>query len=261
MPAPPPLPKFPDVRMPGETGYFVGLVGWLPFGNPYINKGASAAFSGLTYLHLPGKPTIAPSVEIGVALGLHNSLRLSYYSTKAGGGITAPNDLVIYSQAYSKGDLLATSDKLQDIKFSFEFLTWPYPVESRHFRLKTLWQVQYVSIKSNYDAPILSATADSSGNLTSYATTGSASFFTPTLGLGVAEYASRNFRLELNASGFAIPHHTTLWDTDASVSYRMGHIELRAGAKALHFKTSARAEYYLRGTLSGAFVGVRWYSD
>jgi hypothetical protein len=260
--APPPLPKFPDVQMPGETGYFVGAIGWMPFGTPYVNKGHAASYSGLSYLHLPGStPKLTPSAEIGLALGLHNSLTLTYYSTRTSGNTTAANGLVLFAQSYNKGDGLATTDKVQDVKLSFAYLTWPYPVESRHFRLRTLWQVHYLSVASDYDAPVRSATPDSSGNLTSYATTGSKTIISPTLGLGLTGYASRNFRLELNVAGFAIPHHFAIGDADALGAYRIGHIEIRVGAKGLYFKTSPQADYYFRGKLAGAFVGLRWCVD
>jgi len=45
------------------------------------------------------------------------------------------------------------------------------------------------------------------------------------------------------------------------VMWRLGKIELRGGAKALKFRSSARSDYYFYGTMTGAFVGVRWYSD
>ena len=259
--APPPLPKFPDVQMPGETGYFAGIIGWLPFGTPYVNKGHAADWSGLSYFHLPGTPKITPSAEIGLALGLHNSLTLSYFSTKASGSTTAPSGLVLFSQSYNKGDLLATTDKVQDVKLSFAYLTWPYPVESRHFRLRTLWQVHYLSVKSNYDAPVRSVTPDSSGNLTSYATLGSKSFTSPAVGLGLTEYASRNFRIELNVAGFDIPHHFAIGDADAFAAYRVGRIEIRVGGRGLYFKSSPQADLYFRGRLVGAFVGLRWCVD
>jgi hypothetical protein len=261
MQTPPPIPKYPDVQMPGETGYYAGLIGWLPFGAPIVDKGHAADWTGLSYVHLPGTPKITPSAEIGVALGLHNFLTLSYYSTKASGTVTAPTALVVFGQSYNQGDLLATSDKVQDLKLSFAYLTWPYPVESRHFRLRTLWQVQYLSVSSNYDAPVRSATPDSSGNLTSYATNGGKSFISPTLGLGLTEYASRNFRIELNVAGFDVPHHFAIGDADASASYRLGRIEIRVGGKGLYIKTSPQADYYFRGRVVGAFVGVRWCSD
>ena len=101
---------------------------------------------------------LRPGVEIGIAAGLHNSLRISYFYSKQSGTTTAPNDLVIFSQDYLKGDQLTTNGKLSDYKLSYEYLTWPYPVGGRHFRLKTLWQVQYVTMKTVFDAPIKSST-------------------------------------------------------------------------------------------------------
>jgi hypothetical protein len=247
--------------MPGETGYYAGIIGWLPFGTPIVDKGHAADFTGLSYFHLPGTPTIIPSAEIGLALGLHNSLDLSYFSTKASGSVTAPGALVLFSESYNQGDRLATSDKVQDLKLSFAYLTWPYPVESRHFRLRTLWQVHYLSVSSNYDAPVRSATPDSSGNLTSYATTGSKNMISPTLGLGLTEYASRNFRIELNVAGFDVPHHFAIGDADVLAAYRVGSFEIRVGAKGLYFKTSPQADFYFRGKVVGAVVGLRWCSD
>src|SRR5215471_15004295 len=36
---PPPPPKMVDVRMPGEAGISIGLTGWQPFGDVYVDKG------------------------------------------------------------------------------------------------------------------------------------------------------------------------------------------------------------------------------
>ena len=259
---PPPPPKVPDVRMPGEAGFFVGVMGWSPFGPTFIDKGLGAIYSDLSYLKIPGRPKIGGlGAEISIAAGLHNSLRLSYFSANASGNTTAPTDLVLFTQAYSKGDYLSANYRLQDMKLSFDYLTWPFPVGSRKFRLKTLWQMQYVSIRSSFDAPVKSSTPDSSGNITPYETKGSKSFFTPTVGLGVARYAARSFRFEANASGFMLPHRLAIGDVDATIAYRAGRIEARAGVKGFYFKTSPKADYYLRGTLGGAFVGIRWCSD
>jgi len=246
--------------MPGEAGWYLGLIDWIPIGKPWINKGHAATFSGLTKFQFAGTPKYAPGAEFGIAAGAHNTLKISYFQSKASGRGTAPNDLVLFAQAYSNGDTIATTYKIQVAKVSYEYLTWPYPVESRHFRLKTLWQVQYVSMKSTFDAPLL-PTTDASGNPVSYYTNGARSLISPTLGLGVAEYASRNFRLEANVSGFDIPHHWALWDADASIAYRVGHLEIRGGGKALHFKTSTKSDYFQYGSVGGAFVGLRWYTD
>jgi hypothetical protein len=247
--------------MPGEAGYYVGITGWLPIGQSWVDKGHAASFTDPSKLQLAGNAQASPAVEIGIAAGLHNSIRFSYFFSKLSGTTTAPNDLVLYSQPYVKGDELTTNGKLSDYKLSYEYLTWPYPVEGRHFRLKTLWQVQYITMRTVFDAPVKSATPDSSGNFTSYATLGSKSYITPSFGLGVHEYATRNFRLEANVSGFWLPHRWHLLDTDATIAYRFGHIELRGGAKGFVFRTSPKGDYFYRGTVGGVFVGVRWYSD
>ena len=102
---------------------------------------------------------------------------------------------------------------------------------------------------------------DSVGNPVDYHASGTRTVILPSLGLGVAEYVTRHVRLEANASGFTIPHHSTIWDADASANVRYGHWELRFGAKGFHFKTSTQSEFYMRGTQSSAFAGVRWYSN
>jgi len=246
--------------MPGEAGWNIGLFSWFPIGHPWIDKGHEATFTGLTKFEYAGTPKYAAGGELGIAAGAHNTLRITYFQFKTSGLQTAPNDLVLYSQPYSAGTVISTYYKIQEGKASFEYLTWPYPVESRHFRLKTLWQVQILSMKSTFDAPYL-PTTDSSGNPLSYYTNGNRTLISPTFGIGVTEYVGRNFRFEANASGFAIPHHWTIWDVDASIAYRIGHIEIRGGGKALHFKTSTSSDYYNHGTFGGAFIGLRWYSD
>lgn len=258
---PPAPPKVVDVRMPGETGWWIGITGWLPVGSTYLDKGKDVSFTAPSYLKFPGTSKGQPGGEFGVAAGLHNTLRFTYMFSKAAGTQTAANDLVAFGQTYYKGDQVATSYKFSNYKISYEYLTWPYPVENRHFRLKTLWQVQYITFKSHYDAPIKSSTPDANGTLTDYSAIGSKSFFTPTFGIGIHEYATRNFRFELNGSGFGVPHRFHLVDVDASIGYRVGKIEVRAGGRALKFRTSAKSDYYNYGTLGGAYVGVRWYSD
>ena len=258
---PPPPPKVIDVRMPGEAGFYIGIDGWRPFGNQFLDKGRMADFTGLSRLQLANSSHGAFGAEIGAAAGLHNTVKISYFFSKTNGTLNAPTDLVVFGQTFSAGEPMTTNAKLSDVKVSYEYLTLPYPVERRHWRLKTLWQMQYITLRSYYDDPIKSATPDSAGNITSYAVLGSKSFFTPSFGLGFHEYATRNFHFEANVSGFAWPHRFQLLDTEATIGYRVGHIDLRGGVKAFHFRTSPQQDYFYRGTIAGAFVGVRWHSD
>jgi hypothetical protein len=156
--APPQIPKVPDVRQPGETGWWLGVTGWFPRQEPVMDKGKDAAFDTATFTRLQGKPKYAGAAELGIAMGLHYSLRISYMSTRASGDFTATQDLHLWDQTYAKGTLVSTDYRLQHGVISFDYLTWPYPVGSRRFRLKTLWQVQYTGIRAGFDAPLLPIT-------------------------------------------------------------------------------------------------------
>jgi len=243
-------------------------MGWFPTESPVIDKGHGAVFTTASKTQLQGKPKFSDGVEAGIALGLHNALRLTYLEARAAGNFTSTNDLALWGQAYAAGTYLSTNYRLQHAKLSFDYLTWPYPVESRKFRLKTLWGLQYTSVRSDFNAPLKplvdisgAPLVDSSGNPISYFGQGTKWFVSPMLGLGVAEFGSRHFRVEANASGFAIPHHNNIWDADVSANIRYGHIELRIGGKALHYQTSTQGEFFLKNTMGAAFVGLRWYSQ
>ncbi|MEO8594970.1 MAG: hypothetical protein ABI759_16745 [Candidatus Solibacter sp.] len=259
---PPAPPKVTDVRMPGEAGWYIGITGWLPYSSMVAEKGEQTNFVNPSHLELPGRARGAFGAEFGVAAGLHNSLKFSYWQAKKSGEQIAQNDLTIFSQGYAKGDLLSTSAKLSDLKISYEFLTWPYPVEARHFRLKTLFQLHYINMKTVVDAPILSSTQDpSTGALISYSTFSNQSILTPSFGLGVHQYASRHVHFEANVAGFGWPGHWYVGDADASVAYRTGKVELQVGVKGFIFRTSPKSDYYFRGSLGGVFAAVRWHSD
>lgn len=263
---PPPLPpRPPDQSMPDEGKLSIGVFGWLGRGQPIIDAGPVFGTNVLGQtVHIPastpsrltfqGQPKIFEGADLTIPAIKRNAVRISYFRTTASGNIASlPTDLILWGGNYSKGTYLSTNYHLQNVKVSYEFLTWPYPIGSRKIRVKTLWQFQYTHMTTGFDAP-LASTANgpntASGNKTLYA---------PTLGLGVDYYVTPKFRLEANATGFAIPHRFTIWDTDASAAYRVGRLELRVGGKAFHFRTSPKQDYYLRGTFAGAFVGIRYF--
>jgi hypothetical protein len=265
---PPPPPKVPDVRRPGESGWYFGLSGWFPTQKPIFDRGNLATFTGVSHMQMQGKPKFAEGVELGFAAGLHNSVRLVYTDFRAAGDFTTPNDVVAWAELYTAGTYISTNYHVQNIKLSYEYLTWPYPVGSRKFRLKTLWQVQFTQVNSVFDSPLLyfdssgNPITDSSGNLVNLSAGRSRRIISPMFGLGAYYYPSRHFRFEANGSGFGFPHRYTIADVDASLNYRIiGHLELRVGGRAFEFKTSTHAEYFLKGTFAAAFFGLRWYSN
>jgi hypothetical protein len=251
---PPPLPpQPPDVKMADEGKISIGPYGWFPTGQPFFDKGKATTSTVASRITLQGKSKLSPGVILSLPAGGHNALRVSFFETKAAGNITAPSDLILWNAGYSKGDYLATGYSLKSAKLSYEYLTWPFPVASRHFRLKTLWQAQFVKATSTFSAP-LSADPTNIG-------TGSKTIILPTLGLGITEYFSPDFRVDINASGFGIPHHAAIADGEAALAYKVSRIELRGGFKGFYFKSSPKGDFYMRGRLVGGFVGIRLYLD
>jgi len=262
------MPKVPDVRMPGETGLWVGFTGWFPTAYVDMNKGNAATWTYNTRVKMQGTPRFAQGFDVGLALGLHNVLRFSYFTERSAGDETPTIQTYLWGMLYPNGTLLSTNYRLQDFKLSFDYLSWPYPVESRRFRLKTLYQVQYVGVRTSFDNPTLplydsngNPLLDAQGNPISYATLGSKWYVTPTLGIGTQYWKSKRLRLETATSGFAIPRHSATADGEASVNWRFGHWELKGGVKAFYFKTSPTGDYYMRGKILSGIAGIRWYSD
>jgi hypothetical protein len=236
--------------MPGEGKISIGVWGWLPRGEPVFDKGKLAPTTETSHLRFAGTPSLGRGISATIPAGGHNAIRITYFDTKASGNLTASNNLALWDQGFSAGDAISTYYKLQSGKFSYEFLTWPYPVGSRRFRLKTLYQVQYAKIQSIFNAP-LSATAFGPA-------TGSKTLILPALGVGIADYLSRDVHFDVNASGFVLPHKA-LGDVDASMSFRFGRLELQLGGKVYYFKTSTGSDFFMKGLLAGPFVGLKFY--
>lgn len=264
--AAPQIPKYPDVRLPGETGWYLGVFAWVPKEQPIFNRGQAALFPQASLVTLQGEPKFVDGAEFGVAAGLHNAIRVIYFTTRAAGNFTSTQDLTLGSQTYASGTFISTDYKLNVLKISFDYLTWPYPVESRKYRLHTLWQIQYVSVRTGFDAPLLplvdvngNPLIDINGNPVTYQTSQTKWFITPTLGLNWTQYINKNVRLEFEGSGFDIPHHFAVWDADATLNVRLGSLELRGGVKGYHYKTSPQSDFFIRNTMASVYVGARWY--
>lgn len=270
---PPPPPKIPDVRRPGETGFWIDLEGWLPKEQPYQNGGKKYNTNGTsadtsTFITLQGKPKYAENLEAGMAVGLHNTLKLTLTNFNAVGDYTSPIEVTAWNQTYSGGEYISSDYHVERAQLSYEYLTWPYPVGGRKIRLKTLWQVQVTQVATVFDAPM--NYYDSNGNLIigtdgnpiNLSGTGTKRIISPEFGLGLSYYPSRHVRVEFNGGGFGLPHRYYIWDGDASVNVRvLGHFEIRLGARGMGFKTSTNSDFYIKGNYIAPFVGIRWYSN
>ncbi|MGA2197397.1 MAG: hypothetical protein ABSH40_19195, partial [Bryobacteraceae bacterium] len=113
---PPPPPKVPDVRRPGESGFYVGVSAWMPTQQPIFDRGEASTFSGDSRLAMQGKPKYAENLEVGVAAGLHNSIRISFNSMSASGDITPADALTLWSQPYIAGEYISTNYQFTNAK-------------------------------------------------------------------------------------------------------------------------------------------------
>ncbi|HWQ53612.1 MAG TPA: hypothetical protein VN442_08000 [Bryobacteraceae bacterium] len=237
----------------------VALFYWMSPAQPKMRTGSGAIERTSANIDFPKKDwQSVPGVMLSLPGGGQHTVRISYFRTRGSGNTTAIDNTSVFGTGYSKGDYLSTGYTLHNAKLSLDYVSWPFPVTYKGFRLKTLWEVQFVSMRYVIDAP-LNPTQDEDENILTTDVYGTNWFIYPSFGLGIEKFVSRNFRVEAKASGFALPNRPALVDAEAFGAYRKGQYEFVFGAKAFHFKTSPREEQFMRATLSGAFVGMRWY--
>jgi hypothetical protein len=223
--------------------------------------GNSSGYS--TSLEFSGKPRPVPGAMFTIPLGKqqHHALHISYFRIQGLGNPTAPQALIIWGTDFPQGTYLATHYTLQNWKGSFDYLSWPFPVKDSKFHLKTLYEINYTTISTSVDAPLNHGQTDAAGNPVVTNGYGINWFIYPSFGLGVDYKINHNLRFEARASGFAFPHRATIWDSEASLNYRFGKLEIQGGAKAFHFKTSPLQVEFVQATYPGVYVGLRWYPE
>jgi hypothetical protein len=89
-------------------------------------------------------------------------------------------------------------------------------------------------------------------------TLGTRSLFLPTLGVGADIVPSKHFRIEVKGSGFALPHRSYIGDAEGAAVIRAWHVELAGGGRYYRFRTSPNSDEYVRGTMFGPFVSLRF---
>jgi hypothetical protein len=233
-------------------GFSIEPYYWLTSGRPALHSGSTFTGPASGNFGYPGKTKRTPGAILSFPAGKGSTLRISAFRVQGSGSTAAAQDLNLFTTGISKGDLLSAAYTIQNVKVSWDYLT--YPIRPG-FRLKTLWEVQYTNTKSKIDA-LLDPNAAAGSAITAK---GSRQVVLPTFGLGLENTVSRHFRWEVKGSGFALPHRSVIWDAEATLAFRVGQFEILGGEKAYHFKSAPKKEQYLATTLKGAYVGVRWY--
>lgn len=256
-PGAPPPPRYTPSTVNTGSGLSIEPMYWLSRGSPVLRRGDDNNASATTVADFdyPGKMYNAPGGTIIVPAGKNNSVQVSYFQTKINGGAIAGQDLNLYGVPITSGDPLGSELKLTNYKASYNFLTYYWNHKGGDVRLKTLWEFQYLSLNSTIDDFVL----QTDGTFNVNPTGASKSIYLPTFGLGFDGTVSPHFRWEVKGSGFGLPHRSILGDAEADVALRYGRIELVAGGRVYHYRTTRRSDQYESGTIYGPYVGLRLY--
>jgi hypothetical protein len=230
---------------------------WITHTTPALRGGAAALdFENLNY---PGHGNYTVGGQISIPVSKTAVLNFSGFQSKASTNTTANQALDLFGTTFAAGDFLTADYTIRNFKLSFQDLLYPFPRKAgQKWDLKTLWEVQYTSVKTNVNAPFAPAT-DSSGNALVNNVSGSRNVIYPTFGLAAEYHLTRNLLVQANASGFAIPHHAVIGDAQGSLSYRLRGVELIVADKYYHFKTSPQNAEYFSATLMGPYAALRLY--
>jgi hypothetical protein len=256
--APPPAaPQKPGPDYPDPRTFTLGAFYWATGpGKETSYYGGSQAPDYETLTNW-GRAHRSPGIEASFPITRTGELRFEYFRTKGDGNQNASTLLDIFGTQYAQGDYLATQYQIQSARLYLDDLLFPHKFPVAKFRLKALYEVEYVQIKGTIDAPIVDASVASLSESSS--ATQSKQIILPVFGIA-AEYAlSPHFLFRADASGFGIPHKSVLWDAEATIAYRRGMWEIRGGGKAFHAKTSPNSDEFSSTTLAGAFIGLRYH--
>jgi hypothetical protein len=238
----------PNVPDDPTDGWSIGGTYWLSGGPANLFAGAASTNPAVQNLILPRFDKRTPGVRITTPAGKYNRLEITGFQAQSAGPSTAAIDLNLFGNPFPLGDKLQTNVRIRNVKVSWNYLMYPAPPTSR-IRFKALFEFQYLSARTTVAAPL---------DLNATTATGTRSIFFPTLGLGTDLVASRHFRIEVKGSGFAVPHRAYIADAEAAAVVHAWHVELAGGARYYLFRTSPKSDEYVRGTLFGPFVSVRF---
>ena len=254
-----PSVRTPEVSSPINTGngFSIEPIYWFTRGIPILRGGAADTNTDPGNLDYTGKMKRSPGARVSIPVSKNATIRVSYFKANGFTGVTAaPVSLNLFGQAVTGGDVLTTITDLEGFKLSYDYLSYFWKGRSSELRLKTLYEIQRISVSNEVDDFVV----DTTGALVNInPIIGSQSVFLPTFGLGLEHTLSRHFRWEARGSGFGLPHRGNIGDAEAQIAIRFGHFEVLGGGRWLHFKTTPKAVQYNVENLYGPYVSLRYY--
>jgi hypothetical protein len=156
--------------------------------------------------------------------------------------------LNFFGNPFLLGDKLQVNYRIRNVKATWDYLMYPAPPTSK-LRYKALFGFEYVGARPTINAPLDTSATQAQG---------SRNVFLPTLGVGVDFVANKYIRMELRPSAMAFPHKAYILDGDASIVVSVRHVEVVGGGRYFHFRTSPNSDQFIRATLTGPYLGVRY---
>lgn len=227
----------------------VAVYDWVPYGGSFLRGGAQGFVPPSHDLDLPRNPSRAYGAVVTLPMKGNTRLEVSYLTVNDSGNALAPTDLGLFGGNIAKDEPLFMKYSLRQIKFSWNYLTYPNPPQDSKFRVKTLWEFHYIQLKPSVTLTVTAP--DQPLNE-------SQRILMPAAGLGMEYVPSRHFRIEARGSGMGFPSHPAVGDGDVTVVGRIRKLEIFAGGKALYFRTSPQKETFIKGFLWGPYGGLRW---
>jgi hypothetical protein len=199
-----------------------------------------------------GKPKNSPGFFLSVPITRTGEIKAEGFLIKGTGNqlVSGAPDPYDAGVAFNPGDYMTTQYQIKDVHIYLDDLLFPHKFPVAKLRFKSLWGVEWLGIHNVENTPLATSPviADNSSNLV-----------VPTFGLAMEYAVAKHVLFRVSTDGFAFPHKSVLGEAEGELSYRRGSFEIIGGEKFLHFKTSPNTTTYVKGTLIGAFAGVRWH--
>jgi hypothetical protein len=258
IPALPPASKEPDYPDPRSVTFGVfGLYSPVSSG-PDIRGGAPASTND-TYETLYGIGTpyrIIPQFEFSIPVTRTGTLYADFQRYHGYADQTLNRASFIDSYSFLAADTIHSTYHIITARIYLDDLLYPHKFPVARLRFKSIFGLRYISVTQTVDSATEDATAGVPGSSFQLGTN---FILFPEFGAAMEYAITPHVLFRVDGAGFGFPHHSDLNESSATLSVRHRSLEILAGVKTLHFKTTPQKEEYETGTFITPFVGLRWH--
>lgn len=253
-----PAAKVPDYPDPRTIVFGIYGLYSFPSSGPNIVGGAAASnmdtYENLSAIGAPYR--IIPEFEAGVPVTRTGMLYFEFDRYHGWANQTVNRATYLDGYSFNAADLISSTYHIITMRIYLDDLMFPDKFPVARLRFKSIWGLRYISVTDTVDSPTEDAVAGLPGSSFELGTN---FILFPEFGAAMEYAIAPHVLFRVDGAGFAIPHHSDLGETSATLSFRKNNLEVLMGAKMLHFKTSPQKEEYEEGTFMTPFVGIRWH--